>query len=111
MLTRKILERAGYRVIEAANGADGFRAFQDSGGRIDLALTDVVMPDGMSGRELADRLLKMQPALRVIFTSGYSADFSGRELSLNDGQSFLQKPATPKDDPRRRQARARRLTA
>jgi two-component system, cell cycle sensor histidine kinase and response regulator CckA len=97
LLTRTILERAGYRVIEAANGADGFRVFQDSGERIDLALTDVVMPDGMSGKELADRLLKIEPALRVIFTSGYSVDFSGRKLSLNDGQSFLQKPATPEE--------------
>jgi two-component system, cell cycle sensor histidine kinase and response regulator CckA len=94
-LTRTILERAGYKVIEAANGAEGVRAFENCGGRIDLALTDVVMPDGMSGRQLADRLRKMRPALRVIFTSGYSADFAGRELSLDEGQSFLQKPATP----------------
>ena len=96
MLTRKVLERAGYRVIEAANGADGLRAFQDCGGQVDLVLTDVVMPDGMSGRQLADKLLEMRPGLRVLFTSGYSADFAGRELSLNDGQSLLQKPATPR---------------
>jgi two-component system, cell cycle sensor histidine kinase and response regulator CckA len=97
LLTRTILERAGYRVIEAADGASGLRAFHDFEGRIDLALTDVVMPGGLSGRELADQLLAVQPALRVIFTSGYSTDFSGRELSLDDGQSFLQKPAAPKD--------------
>jgi two-component system cell cycle sensor histidine kinase/response regulator CckA len=97
LLTRTVLERAGYRVIEAANGVDGLRAFQNSGGRIDLALTDVVMPDGMSGRDLAYRLLKMRPELRVIFTSGYSSDFAGAELSLKDGQSFLQKPAAPKE--------------
>ena len=97
LLTRTILERAGYHVIEAANGANGLRAFQDFDGRIDLALTDVVMPDGMSGKVLVDRLLKIQPALRVIFTSGYSVDFSGRELALKDGQWFLQKPAAPKE--------------
>jgi len=91
-----VLQRAGYRVIEAANGADGCRAFQSSDGRVDLVLTDVVMPDGMNGRQLADDLLKMRPGLRVIFTSGFSPDFAGRELSLQDGQSFLQKPATPK---------------
>jgi len=96
MLTRMVLQRAGYRVIEAANGADGCRAFQSSDGRVDLVLTDVVMPDGMNGRQLADDLLKMRPGLRVIFTSGFSPDFAGRELSLQDGQSFLQKPATPK---------------
>ena len=97
MLTRIVLQRAGYQVIEAASGADGWRAFEKSGGKIDLALTDVVMPDGMSGRELADKLLTKKPELRVIFTSGYTTDFAGRELSLNDRQSFLPKPATPKE--------------
>ena len=97
LLTRTVLERGGYRVVEAANGADGLRMWVESGGRIDLVLTDVVMPDGMSGRELADRLQKGRPELRVIFTSGYSTDFAGRELALKDGQSFLQKPSTPKE--------------
>ncbi len=97
MLTRTVLERGGYRVVEAANGADGLRAWVESGGRVDLVLTDVVMPDGMSGRELADRLQKGRPTLRVIFTSGYSTDFAGRELALKDGQSFLPKPSTPKE--------------
>jgi len=97
MLTRIVLQRGGYRVIEAASGAEGWRAFEKAGGKIDLALTDVVMPEGMSGRELADKLLSVRPDLRVIFTSGYSADFSGRELALKNRQSFLQKPATPKE--------------
>ena len=97
LLTRTVLERGGYRVVEAANGADGLRAWVESGGRVDLVLTDVVMPDGMSGRELADRLQKGRPQLRVLFTSGYSTDFAGRELALKDGQSFLQKPSTPKE--------------
>lgn len=55
------------------------------------------MPNGMSGRELADRLLTARPNLRVVFTSGYSPDIAGRELHLKERQSFLQKPATPKD--------------
>ena len=97
MLTRHVLERAGYRVIEAASGAEGVRAFEKNNGRIDLVLTDVVMPEGMSGRELADRLQGSRPDLRVIFTSGYSPDFAGRELALKDRQWFLQKPATPKE--------------
>jgi CheY-like chemotaxis protein len=96
MLTRTVLERGGYRVVEAANGAEGLRAWVESGGRVDLVLTDVVMPDGMSGRELAERLQKGRPQLRVIFTSGYSPDFAGRELALTEGQSFLQKPSSPK---------------
>ena len=96
VLTRRVMERAGYTVIEAANGADGLRAWNQAGGKIDILLTDVVMPDGMSGRELADRLITARPGLRVVFTSGYSPDFAGRELRLKERQSFLQKPATPK---------------
>ena len=97
LLTRMVLERGGYRVIDAANGADGLRAWSEHEGRVDLLLTDVVMPDGMSGRELAERLQKKQPGLRVIFTSGYTTDFAGRELALKSGQWFLQKPAAPKE--------------
>ena len=84
-------------MIEAKNGADGLRAWQAYDGQIDVVFTDVVMPDGMNGRELADKLRCMRPELRVIFTSGYTSDFAGRELSLKDRQSFLQKPATPKE--------------
>jgi two-component system cell cycle sensor histidine kinase/response regulator CckA len=96
LLTRTILERGGYQVIEAASGADGLRAWEQSGRRIDLLLTDVVMPDGMSGCELAERLQSVCPDLRVVLTSGYSTDLAGRELLLKQRQSFLQKPAPPK---------------
>jgi CheY-like chemotaxis protein len=96
-LTRCVLQRAGYRVIEAENGADGIKGWQEAGGGIDLVLTDVVMPGGMSGRELAELLQRKQPGLPVIFTSGYSTDFAGRELSLTNRQSFLQKPASPQE--------------
>jgi two-component system cell cycle sensor histidine kinase/response regulator CckA len=83
-------------VIEAASGADGLRAWEQCGRRIDLLLTDVVMPDGMSGCELADRLQSACADLRVVLTSGYSTDLAGRELSLKRRQSFLQKPAPPR---------------
>jgi two-component system cell cycle sensor histidine kinase/response regulator CckA len=96
LLTRTILERGGYNVIEAASGTDGLRAWEQSGRRVDLLLTDVVMPDGMSGWELADRLQGACADLRVVLTSGYSTDLAGRELSLKQRQSFLQKPAPPK---------------
>jgi FixJ family two-component response regulator len=58
-------------------------------------MTDIVLPEGISGIELAARLLKLRPQLRVVFTSGYSADIAGRELTLQPGQVFIQKPCSP----------------
>jgi CheY-like chemotaxis protein len=83
-------------VIEAASGADGLRAWEESDRRIDLLLTDIVMPDGMSGCELADRLQSVCADLPVVLTSGYSTDLAGRQLALKERQSFLQKPAPPR---------------
>jgi CheY-like chemotaxis protein len=91
-LTRLLLERQGYRVIEASNGVEALRIWQEHAGAIDLVFTDIVMPEGLSGRELAARLRALSPGLRVVFTSGYSADIAGRELSLQEGQNFIQKP-------------------
>jgi PAS domain S-box-containing protein len=91
-LTRLLLERQGYRVLDAANGLEALRLWAEHRGAVDLLLTDIVMPEGVSGRELALQLQKEQPGLRVIFTSGYSADTAGRELSLQEGRDFLQKP-------------------
>jgi len=68
------------------------RIWEQHAGPIHLLLTDIVMPEGISGRELAAQLLQRNPKLRVIFTSGYSADIAGRELVLEEGQNFLQKP-------------------
>ena len=64
---------------------------------IDLLLTDIVMPEGIDGRELARRLRALSPRLRVIFTSGYSPEIAGLELSLQPGQQFLQKPSAPQE--------------
>jgi CheY-like chemotaxis protein len=61
-------------------------------GRIDLLLTDLIMPEGMSGRHLAERLQAQSPRLRVIFSSGYSIDFSDQDLRLEQGVNFLAKP-------------------
>ena len=95
LLARTVLERGGYRVLEAVSGVDGLRAWDQCDGRVDLLLTDMLMPDGMSGCELADQLQRQDPGLRVVLTSGYSTALAGRELALKDRQSFLQKPAPP----------------
>jgi CheY-like chemotaxis protein len=61
-------------------------------GKVDLVLTDIVMPDGVTGRELADQLRVRQPDLKVIFTSGYTMNLTGLETELREGVNFLQKP-------------------
>jgi PAS domain S-box-containing protein len=96
-LTRVVLERQGYRVIEAANGVEAMRAWRQQNEPVHLLVTDIVMPEGVTGRELASRLRAVDPKLRVIFTSGYSGDIAGRELSEQRGQSFIQKPYSPKE--------------
>jgi CheY-like chemotaxis protein len=94
ILTRIILERAGYRVLEAANGPEATQSWGTVDGAVDLLLTDIVMPEGISGPELAAKLRVHRPKLKVIFTSGYSAEVAGRELSLQTGQNFIQKPCS-----------------
>src|SRR6185503_11025521 len=91
-LTRTVLERHGYQVLEAGNGVEALRIWEQHKQHVHLLLTDIVMPDGVSGRDLAAQLQAHNPDLRVIFTSGYSADLAGRELRLQEGQNFLQKP-------------------
>ena len=86
------LERAGYRVLQAGNGHDALRLWEEHRDAVRLLLTDIVMPRGMSGRELAARLRTSDAALRVVFMSGYSPDMAGRELQLQPGQDFIQKP-------------------
>ncbi len=94
-LTRELLQCHGYTVLEASDGIEAQRAWQAHSGTIALLLTDLVMPAGLSGQELACRLRSERPGLKVIFTSGYSAEFAGRELELRPGENFLQKPCAP----------------
>jgi CheY-like chemotaxis protein len=95
MLTRAVLEPHGYQVLEAANGVDALRVWDEHQGSVQLLLTDIIMPGSMSGLELATRLQASSPKLRVIFTSGYSADIAGPQLHLQEGQNFIQKPSSP----------------
>jgi PAS domain S-box-containing protein len=96
-LTRLLLARHGYRVLEAGSGAEALRVWEQHDGAIDLLFTDMVMPTGLTGRQLAAALATRKPGLKVILTTGYSAEVAGRELSLDKGQSFLQKPCPPHD--------------
>jgi CheY-like chemotaxis protein len=92
-LARRILERQGYTVLEARHGQEALRAAAEHAGTIDLAMTDVVMPE-MSGSELAHRLEAMRPGVRVLYMSGYTDDEIIRRGVLGPGMAFLEKPFT-----------------
>ncbi|HEU4474893.1 MAG TPA: ATP-binding protein, partial [Gemmatimonadales bacterium] len=93
-VARRALEEGGYRVLQAANGADALALLSGADHRIGLVLTDVVMP-GMSGRELADRIAELLPGTPVLFTSGYTDGDIVRRGLLDPGAAFVQKPFGP----------------
>jgi two-component system, cell cycle sensor histidine kinase and response regulator CckA len=95
LLVRSILQRSGYNVLEAESGMAALDVWEREGKGIDLVLTDMVMPDGLSGRELGQRLLQEKPSLKVIYSSGYSADVVGVDFLQGEGHYFLQKPYHP----------------
>lgn len=92
-LTKRILDRAGYHVLEAVNGDDAERVLADHGESVDLMLTDVIMPGG-GGPELYGRLERRQPGLRVLYMSGYTPDSIARKAGLDRGLPYIQKPFT-----------------
>lgn len=91
-LVKMVLERERYRVLEAATGKEALNLWQQHAHEIDLLFTDYVMPDGMSGRQLAEELLKDKPDLRMIFSSGYSAEIAGAGFRFREGVNFIGKP-------------------
>jgi len=92
-LAKRILENAGYRVLEAANGDEGERLFAQHSGSIDLLVTDVIMP-GCGGPELLSRLHVQSPALRVLYMSGYTEQSAAIKAGIDRGTPFVQKPFT-----------------
>ncbi len=95
-LAREILVRAGYEVLEAGNAGEALAVASAHKGRIDLLLTDVIMP-GLSGVELASRLKAIRKDVNVLYMSGYTDNAIARNGLLADEASFLQKPFTPED--------------
>jgi two-component system, cell cycle sensor histidine kinase and response regulator CckA len=95
-LTRTVLAARGYNVIEASHAEEAERLASDrrDGGKIHLLLTDVIMP-GVSGRELAKRVLARQPSMRVLYMSGYTYNVIAENGTLERDVAFLQKPFTP----------------
>jgi PAS domain S-box-containing protein len=87
-----ILQRRGYTVLEAASPRAALDLWADNRDRIDLVFTDVVMPGGMTGRDLVDILRRDRPELKALFTSGYSSDLLGHDFIRTTANFFLQKP-------------------
>ena len=94
-LVQAVLEDAGYRVLLAEDGRSALTLFAKHADEIDLLITDMMMPGGISGRELAAQLKEQRSDLRVIFTSGYSADLMGDTAPRANEIHFLQKPYDP----------------
>jgi two-component system cell cycle sensor histidine kinase/response regulator CckA len=95
-LARQFLEKQGYRVIDAADGAVAMQIAVAHEAVIHLLLTDVIMP-GMNGRELAQRISEIRPNVKVLYMSGYTENVIGRNGTLDAGVRLLQKPFTLRD--------------
>jgi two-component system, cell cycle sensor histidine kinase and response regulator CckA len=95
-MTTGMLERLGYTVLAAGTPGEAIRLAQEHPGRIDLLLTDVVMPE-MNGRDLAKKLLSIYPDIRRLFMSGYTANVIAHRGVLDEGVHFIQKPFSMKD--------------
>ncbi len=93
-LVVNLLERQGYSVLQAASGAEALVVWREHPA-VELLLTDLVLPAGITGRELAERMRHDRPSLKVMYTSGYSADLAGPTEELVEGVNFLQKPYQP----------------
>ena len=87
----RLMTDLGYRVVEATSGPEALQILARDA-TIDLLFSDVVMPGGVTGRDLADRLRLERPSLKVVFCSGYGADIIGPEIMTVPNNRFLAKP-------------------
>jgi DNA-binding response OmpR family regulator len=91
MLITDVLEEAGYRVLKAADGPTGLKVL-DSDARIDLLITDVGLPGGFNGRQVADAARAKRPDLKVLFITGYAENAVVGNGHLEPGMQVITKP-------------------
>jgi CheY-like chemotaxis protein len=92
-MVRDILETQGYVLLEARDGEEALHVYEESHEKIDLLFTDIVMPK-LDGVSLAERLNKLMPSMKVIFTSGYDMNHTNQRLE-NEEVNFIEKPYQP----------------
>jgi two-component system cell cycle sensor histidine kinase/response regulator CckA len=95
-LARIILERGGYRVVPVASAREALLVAEGPA-TLDLVVTDVIMPGGMNGVEMGERLSRTRPSLPVLYMSGYTGDLRSPSLAHPSGLEFLDKPFQPKE--------------
>ena len=91
-VVRDALEESGYQIWEASDGSEALNIWKTNAAQIDLLLTDMAMPGSLNGRQLADRLRREQPGLKVVFMNGHILDMAG---IIQAPGFFLQKPFSP----------------
>ena len=94
-LMRSVLQHYGYRVLDAASGGEALTVWERNSGKIDLLLTDIVLPDHPDGQKLAREMQKQKPRLKIVYTSEYGLELPGKETGLREGVNLLQKPFQP----------------
>jgi len=95
-LSRDMLEVLGYKVLTAQKTEEALQLVREYDGRINLLLTDVVMPD-MNGKELSERIISIKPGMKCLYMSGYTADVIARQGILDKGIQFIPKPFSLRD--------------
>ena len=94
-LATRILRNLGYEVLEAGSGVEAIAVWEQHGKKVSLLLTDLVMPDGLTGRDLAKQMATREADLKVIYSSGYSPELRETAFIFREGHNFLQKPYAP----------------
>jgi two-component system, cell cycle sensor histidine kinase and response regulator CckA len=91
-IVKDVLSKYGYTILEAASGVEALALWHQHHKELALLVTDMVMPVGLTGQELAEKFSAQKPALKVIYISGYSLQAAGKDFAILDGPNFLQKP-------------------